>query len=59
MPDLASAVCVFLVVVLVGAAATGYVWSHRHKDQMGSLMGLGALLVAGLPAAAYAAMSAF
>jgi len=59
MPELASAVCVFLVVALVGVAAGGYVWSHRNKDQMGSLMGLGALVVAGLPAAAYGAMSAF
>lgn len=59
MPDVASAACVFLVVALVGAAVTGYVWSHRNNDPMGSLMGLGALLLAGMPAAAYGAMSAF
>jgi len=59
MPDVAPATCLILVVALVVTAVVGFVWSHRKDDPMGSLIGLGALVVAGIPAAAYGAMSAF
>jgi len=58
MPDVALATCLFLVVALVVTAVVGFVWSHRKDDQMGSLIGLGALVVAGMPAIAYGAMAA-
>jgi len=58
MPDVAPAACLFLVVALVVAAVIGFVRSSRTDDPMGSLLGLGALVVAGMPAAAYAAMTA-
>jgi len=59
MPDLALATCLLLVVALVATAVVGFLWSHRKNDPMGSLIGLCALVVAGLPAAAYGAMTAF
>ena len=59
MPDVALAACLVLVVALVGTSVAGFVWSHRKDDPMGSLVGLGAIVVAGMPAAAYGAMSAF
>lgn len=57
MPDVALAVCLLLVGTLVAASVAAFVWSHRKDDPMGSLIGLGALVIAGLPAAAYGAMT--
>ena len=59
MPDFALAACLLLVVALVLTSAIAFVWSHRNGDPMGSLIGLGALVIAGIPAAAYGAMAAF
>jgi hypothetical protein len=58
MPDVALATCLFLIMALVVTAVGGFVWSHRKDDPMGSLIGLGALVAAGMPAAAYGAMTA-
>jgi hypothetical protein len=58
MPDVALAACLVLVVTLVVTAVVAFWWSHRKDDPMGSLVGLGALVVAGGPAAAYGAMAA-
>jgi len=59
MPDLAAAACLILVVGLVVTAMVAFVRSHRKDDEMGSLVGLGALIFAGIPAAAYGAMTGF
>ena len=59
MPEFALAACLVLVVALVGTSAIAFVWSHRKEDPMGSLIGLGSLVAAGIPAAAYGAMAAF
>ena len=59
MPDVALVACLFLVVALVLTSAVAFVWSHRTGDPMGSLIGLGSLVIAGMPAAAYGAMAAF
>jgi hypothetical protein len=58
MPDLVPATCLVLVVVLVVASVTAFVWSDRKNAPMGFLVGLGALVMAGVPAAAYGAMAA-
>jgi hypothetical protein len=58
MPDLVLASCLFLVVALVVTSVIAFVWSHRKNAPMGSLVGLGALVIAGVPAAAYGAMAA-
>ena len=57
MPDLALTACLILVVALVGTAVAAFVRSHRKDDSMGSLVGMGAMVVAGMPAAAYGAMT--
>jgi hypothetical protein len=59
VPDVVLAACLFLVVALVVTSAIAFVWSHRKNDPLGSLIGLGAVVVAGVPAAAYGAMTAF
>ncbi len=59
MPDLAAATCLLLVVALVVTSVAAFVRSHGKDDPMGSLVGLGALVVAGIPAAAYGAMAGF
>jgi len=59
MPDLVPGTCLVLVVALVVTSVGAFVWSHRKDDPMGALVGLGALVIAGVPAAAYGAMAAF
>jgi hypothetical protein len=54
MPDLVLATCLLLVVT----SAVAFVRSHRRDNRRGSLVGLGVLVVAGVPAAAYGAMTA-
>jgi hypothetical protein len=58
MPDLGLATCLFLVVALVVTSGVAFVRSHGKDDPVGSLVGLGALVIAGVPAAAYGAMAA-
>ena len=55
MPELVLATCLILVVTSVVA----FVRSHRKGSPMGSLIGLAALVIAGIPAAAYGAMTSF
>ena len=59
MPDLVPLACLLLVVALVVISVVAFVWSHRREDPMGSLVGLGAMVSAGVPAAAFGAMAAF
>jgi hypothetical protein len=59
VPDVALAACLLLVVALVITSVIALVWSHRNDDPLGSLIGLGAVAIAGVPAAAYGAMTAF
>jgi len=59
VPDAALVTCLVLVVALMGIAAAAFVRSHRTKDPMGSLVGLGALVVSAVPAVAYGAMTSF
>lgn len=51
------AVCLFLVVALVLTSVGAFVWSRRRGDPMGDLVGLTAVVMAGLPAAAYGTMA--
>jgi hypothetical protein len=53
MPELVLVTCLLLVATSVVA----FVRSHRKGSPMGSLIGLAALVVAGIPAAAYGAMT--
>jgi hypothetical protein len=57
VPDLVLTTCLSLVAALVVTSAVAFVRSHRKDDTVGSLVGLGALVVAGVPAAAYGAMA--
>jgi len=59
MHDVAVVTCLFLVVALVVTSVAAFVRSHRKDDQMGSLVGLGALIFAGIPAATYGAITGF
>jgi len=52
-------VCLVLTVALVLISLIAFVRSHRRSDPMDSLIGLAAMVGAGIPAAAYGAMSAF
>lgn len=49
--------CLFLVVALVLTSVVAFVWSRRKDDPMGDLVGLTAVVMAGLPAAAYGTMA--
>jgi anti-sigma B factor antagonist len=49
---------IVLVVALVMTSVIAFVWSHRNDDPMRSLIGLGAVVIAGVPAAPYWAMTA-
>jgi len=57
VPDVVLAACLLLVVALVVTSVIAFVWSHRQNDRLGSLIGLGAVVAAGVPAAAYGAMT--
>jgi hypothetical protein len=59
MPDVVLGTCLLLVAALVAISVVAFVRSHRKEDPMGSLIGLGALVIAGIPAAAYGAMTGF
>lgn len=59
MPDPALTACLILVVALVATSAAAFLQSHRKDDAMGSLVGLGAMTVAAVPAVAYGAMTSF
>jgi hypothetical protein len=59
MPDLIPGTCLVLVVALVLTSVGAFVWSHRKDDPMGALVGLGAQVIAGVPAAAYGVMVAY
>jgi hypothetical protein len=59
VPDVALAACLVLVVGLVVTSVIAFARSHRNDDPLGSLIGLSALVIAGVPAAAYGAMTAF
>ena len=59
MPDLGAAACLILVAGLVVTSVAAFVRSHRKDDEMGSLVGLGALIFAGIPAATYGAITGF
>lgn len=55
MPELVLATCLLLVATSVVA----FMRSHRKGHPIGALIGLGALVLAGIPAAAYGAMTSF
>lgn len=55
MPELVLATCLLLVATSVVA----FVRSHRKGSPMGSLIGFGALVMAGIPAVAYGATTSF
>jgi hypothetical protein len=59
MPDLVPGTCLVLVVALVVTSVGAFGWSHRKDDPMGALVGLGALVIADVPTAAYGAMASF
>jgi len=59
MSDLAIAACLLLVAVLVLTSAIAFAWSRRQDDARGALLGLGALMIAAIPAAAYGATASF
>lgn len=59
MPAPVLTACLALAVSLVLVSLIAFVRSHRQRDPLGSLVGLLAMLTAGIPAAAYGAMSAF
>ena len=51
------ATCLFLVVAFVIASLVAFVRSHRDDDSVGGLIGMTAMIFAGIPAAAYGAMT--
>jgi hypothetical protein len=55
MPELLLATCLLLVATSVVA----FVRSHRKGSPMGSLIGFGALVMAGIPPVAYGATTSF
>jgi hypothetical protein len=59
MPAPLLITCLVLVGSLVLVSVIAFVRSHRRRDPLGALVGLLAMLSAGIPAAAYGAMSAF
>jgi len=59
MPDPALTACLVLVVALVGTSVAAFLQSHGKDDPMRSLVGLGAMVVAAVPAVAYGAMTSF
>lgn len=59
MPDLALTACLILASALVAASVAAFLRSHRKDDPTGSLVGLGAMVLAAVPAVAYGAMSSF
>lgn len=50
MPDPALPACLILVAAPVGTSVAAFLQSHRKDDPMGSLVGLGAMVIAGVPA---------
>lgn len=51
--------CLVLVVALVVTSLAALVWSHRKDDPLASVVGMVAMVTAGIPAAVYGAMTAF
>jgi len=59
MVGFALSACLFLVAALVLVSLAAFVRSQRAKDPLASLIGLLAMVTAGIPAAAYGAMTGF